>query len=95
MFVVWFWLFIRLTETYDAHSGYDFPWQPWKLLPFQGGADRHDFHHSHNVGNYGAFFTFWDWIGGTDLAYRKWKQEQAAAAAESNAGDSKNSKKKA
>jgi len=65
--VLWFWVFIRLLETYDAHCGYSFPWSFWRA--FQGNPDRHDFHHSHNVGNYGAFFGFWDWIGGTDKAY--------------------------
>jgi len=38
----------------------------------QGGPDRHDFHHSHNVGNFGSFFIFWDWICGTDYKYRAW-----------------------
>lgn len=72
---VWSYLVIRLWETIDAHSGYSFPWSPWKLLPFQGGPDRHDFHHSHNVGNYGML-AFWDWICGTDKAYREWKAKQ-------------------
>lgn len=57
------WLCLRLTETIDAHSGYAWPWSPWHLLAsVQGGAERHDFHHSDNIGSYGAFFTFWDWL---------------------------------
>ena len=32
---------------------------------------RHDFHHSHNSGNYGGFFMFWDWACGTDAAYKR------------------------
>ena len=34
-------------------------------------ARAHDFHHSHNSGNYGGFFRFWDWACGTDAAYRR------------------------
>eukprot|EP00123_Amoebidium_parasiticum_P016538 comp23483_c0_seq1/m.39272 comp23483_c0_seq1/g.39272 ORF comp23483_c0_seq1/g.39272 comp23483_c0_seq1/m.39272 type:complete len:287 (-) comp23483_c0_seq1:388-1248(-) len=71
------WLVIRIVETIDAHSGYTFPLSPFQLLPWlQGGSDRHDFHHSHNLGSYGSFFTFWDWITGTDQPYKKWRAEQ-------------------
>jgi sterol desaturase/sphingolipid hydroxylase (fatty acid hydroxylase superfamily) len=40
----------------------------WKL-----GSDYHDFHHSHNVGNFGSMFGFWDAFWKTDLEYRKFK----------------------
>ena len=36
----------------------------------QGGAERHDFHHSNFSGSYGSFFCFWDWLCGTDVPYR-------------------------
>jgi len=73
--LIWFWF--RLLETGDAHSGYAFPWSPFNMFPaIQGGPDRHDFHHSHNVGNYGAFFTFWDRLMGTDKAYREFKKNE-------------------
>ena len=69
-----------MLESTDVHSGYNFPFSPFHLLDrIQGGAERHDFHHSHNIGNFGSFFTFWDWITGTDRAYRDWKARQAAA----------------
>jgi sterol desaturase/sphingolipid hydroxylase (fatty acid hydroxylase superfamily) len=68
--------FLRMIETVDAHSGYLFPFSPWSLIPsIQGGADRHDFHHSQNKGNYGIF-AFWDWLCGTDQVYWKWKEKQ-------------------
>lgn len=86
--VLWFWLAIRLTETVDAHSGYEFPLSPFSLLPFQGGADRHDFHHSHNTGCYGAFTIFWDSITGTDATFlsfiEKKKQQKKMAGVETN-----------
>jgi sterol desaturase/sphingolipid hydroxylase (fatty acid hydroxylase superfamily) len=67
--VFWIWLAIALTFTIDAHSGYSFWISPFNKLPFQVGSDRHDFHHSHNVGCYGAAFRFWDNIMGTDKAF--------------------------
>jgi len=76
--VLWSYLSIRLWETIDAHSGYSFPWSPWKMIPFiQGGPDKHDFHHSHNVGNFGML-AFWDWVCGTDKPYKEWKAKQDA-----------------
>lgn len=64
VFTLWLWLAIRLWETLDVHSGYSFQWSPFHLFLFQGGPDRHYFHHSHNVGCYGSFTIFWDWITG-------------------------------
>ena len=54
------WLIARFCESYDAHSGYEFPWSPFRLIPFSCTATYHDYHHSHNVGCYSTFFTFWD-----------------------------------
>eukprot|EP00735_Rhodelphis_limneticus_P007021 TRINITY_DN1950_c0_g1::TRINITY_DN1950_c0_g1_i2::g.22942::m.22942 TRINITY_DN1950_c0_g1::TRINITY_DN1950_c0_g1_i2::g.22942 ORF type:complete len:280 (+),score=18.43,sp/Q55D54/MSMOB_DICDI/33.85/1e-38,FA_hydroxylase/PF04116.8/3.2e+03,FA_hydroxylase/PF04116.8/4.3e-19 TRINITY_DN1950_c0_g1_i2:49-840(+) len=73
------WTFLRIAETVDAHCGYRFPFTPWQLVSWlQGGAARHDFHHSHNVGSYGSFTKFWDWACGTDVAFREFcaKQDQ-------------------
>ena len=45
----------------------------------QGGAKQHDFHHSHNVGNFGGAHTiFWDWACGTDSAYRAYLAKENA-----------------
>jgi methylsterol monooxygenase len=69
VFLAWF--FLRVTEAVDGHSGYRFPWSPYQLFDsIQGGAQRHEFHHSHNVGAYGSWFCFWDWLMGTDVPYR-------------------------
>ena len=65
VFTFWLWIALRLWETLDVHSGFSFKWSPFHVFPFQGGADRHYFHHSHNVGCYGSFTIFWDWITGT------------------------------
>ena len=76
---VWTWAIyyaVRMHETVDAHSGFDFPWSPWHYTGwFHGGASRHDWHHSHQTGNYGGFF-FWDWLCGTDVGFRRWQRKQ-------------------
>lgn len=69
----WVWLVIRLLEGIDGHCGYDFWFSPFRYFPFRPGANVHDYHHSHNVGNYGSFFTFWDSICGTDLSYQDYR----------------------
>lgn len=55
------------------HSGYDFPWSLWSVLPFQGSSYAHDAHHSvggglaARSGNYASFFGWWDALCGTEL----------------------------
>lgn len=35
---LWIWMFFRLLETIDVHSGYDFPyWNPLHLIPGYAG----------------------------------------------------------
>jgi len=62
---------MKLWQSIDAHSGYDFPFplSPWSAIKYMDCAPAHDFHHSHNVGNYGGYFMFWDKLCGTDEAY--------------------------
>lgn len=75
--VTWLlWVILRVVETVDAHSGYRFPFSPFSLLPFQGGSERHFFHHSHNIGSYGSFFNYWDYITGTDRAFREFQKNE-------------------
>lgn len=70
---LWIWSVVRWAETLDAHSGFDFPFSPFRLFRV---AEHHDFHHSHNIGCYGSFFGFWDWLCGTDAAFKKWKARE-------------------
>lgn len=75
--VICVWMFLRLWETFDGHSGFVLPWSPWNaFLSIQGGAERHDFHHSHNAGSYGSLFKFWDWFMGTDKDFKEWQHKQ-------------------
>jgi len=82
--VLWWFLFLRLWETVEVHSGFHFPWSPWTYLNLlAGGPDRHDFHHSHNIGNYGML-RFWDWIMSTDVAYEQWVAKGRGKNSQSN-----------
>ena len=76
----WIWLVIRLSEAVDGHCGYDFWFVPFRYFPFRPGANVHDYHHSHNVGNYGSFFIFWDRICGTDVSYQEYQKREANGA---------------
>lgn len=63
---VFAWYAVRVGETLDGHCGYEFSWSPFRLIPFSGSAEYHDFHHSCNVGNYASFFCVWDNIFNTN-----------------------------
>jgi len=84
LFTVWVWLFVRVYQTMEAHTGYDFPWNPTRYLPFWGGAKYHDFHHETFTGNFASTFTYMDWIFGTSKGYyareEKRQLERAAKA---------------
>ena len=67
------WLTFRLFETCEGHSGYDWSWGQMSFIPWKLGPDYHDFHHSHNVGNFGSMFGFWDTFMKTNQEYRKFK----------------------
>jgi sterol desaturase/sphingolipid hydroxylase (fatty acid hydroxylase superfamily) len=58
-------------ETMAHHSGYDFPWSMFTLVPgLQGSAEEHDLHHSVNTGNFGSFWTWWDRACGTQVVVK-------------------------
>ncbi|KAM7385489.1 hypothetical protein PAMP_001571 [Pampus punctatissimus] len=58
---------INMYLSVEAHSGYEFPWSPHKLVPFglYGGAQHHDLHHQKFKVNYAPYFTHWDRLFGT------------------------------
>ena len=69
LFTFFFWGFIRAIETHDGHSGYEFPWSIFRIVPFCTDATYHDFHHTKNVGNYGSFSSVWDTIFDTNTDF--------------------------
>ena len=60
------WGLVRTLESHDGHSGYDFPWSPFRLVPFGTDATYHDYHHSKNVGNFSSTMTIWDTVFNTN-----------------------------
>eukprot|EP01084_Bolivina_argentea_P028517 53002_1 len=68
-------LFWRLWETYESHSGYSFRGTfLYKIgLTCSDQTLYHDFHHTKNIGNYAGRMQ--DWVMGTDTGYNKWLHE--------------------
>eukprot|EP01012_Entosiphon_sulcatum_P003081 TRINITY_DN10849_c0_g1_i1.p1 TRINITY_DN10849_c0_g1~~TRINITY_DN10849_c0_g1_i1.p1 ORF type:complete len:280 (+),score=40.23 TRINITY_DN10849_c0_g1_i1:25-864(+) len=59
------WLTYRFLEALDGHCGYALPFSPFAIWPLRPSAKMHDYHHSHNVGNFGSQTMFWDKLMGT------------------------------
>ncbi|KAK7294937.1 hypothetical protein RJT34_17836 [Clitoria ternatea] len=73
----WLWFILRQLEAIDTHSGYDFPWNPTKYIPFYGGSAYHDYHHYvglRSQSNFASIFTYCDYIYGTYKGYKYIKQ---------------------
>mmetsp|Transcript_9514 Transcript_9514/g.11411 ORF Transcript_9514/g.11411 Transcript_9514/m.11411 type:complete len:340 (-) Transcript_9514:443-1462(-) len=88
MFYVWLWA--RLQETYEAHSGYCFANTFLHNIGLTNAthAAFHDFHHTNNKGNFGDYFLdamfgtidHWQAIGGEEgyIAMKSKKESKAA-----------------
>jgi len=65
MFIAWAEL-----SSIDDHSGYNFPWSPYTILPFATNAEYHDYHHSHgNNGNYSGNYSTLDNLLGNNKKF--------------------------
>jgi len=62
LYILSLWIFIGLTNTMLAHSGYD--------IPFLFSSRYHDFHHEYFMWNYGVL-RFFDWFYRTDIRFKK------------------------
>lgn len=72
------WNIARIFESIDGHCGYEFSWSPYRLIPFGASASYHDYHHSHNVGNYSSMLTFWDTVLGSNDDFHKFNEKEIA-----------------
>jgi sterol desaturase/sphingolipid hydroxylase (fatty acid hydroxylase superfamily) len=45
-FTFWVFILLRVTATTNGHSGYEFPWISWDMMPMRGTPSYHDYHHS-------------------------------------------------
>ncbi|CAL4993425.1 unnamed protein product [Urochloa decumbens] len=102
MATLWLWYAIRAAMAVDTHSGFDFPFSPTKLIPFYGGVERHDYHHSGGrvmQSNFAPLFVICDYIYGTD-DYRHHKaslvklKDMANISSKKDVFDGSNSRKK-
>ncbi|MBX7057976.1 MAG: sterol desaturase family protein [Leptospirales bacterium] len=81
--VFWIWVVFRQWEAAEQHSGYDFPFNPMRLLPLYDGARYHDFHHSKFFGNYSGLLSWTDTVFGTRAPrYDEYLSTRRSAAAE-------------
>ncbi|KAF8918626.1 C-4 methyl sterol oxidase [Mucidula mucida] len=71
---MYIWITLRLFQTIDAHSGYDFPWSLQHIIPFWAGAEHHDFHHMTFTSNFATSFRWWDRLFGTDVNYLRYRE---------------------
>lgn len=76
IFTVIIWVSFRLVESMDGHCGYDWPWGISNWVPLCAGGDYHFFHHSNNVGNYGAIVHVFDTLCGTNKDYLQYQERQ-------------------
>ena len=76
MTTIFIWQMWRILEAVDGHCGYDFPWNPFRVIPIQNSSSYHDYHHHHNIGNFGSLFGIWDTILGTNKSYKKFKSTE-------------------
>jgi sterol desaturase/sphingolipid hydroxylase (fatty acid hydroxylase superfamily) len=76
--IIFSYMSLKMWQSIDAHSGFElpFPLSPFNVVVGMDCAPAHDYHHSHNVGNFGGFFTFWDWFCGTDKSYKRHLSKQ-------------------
>ncbi|CAI8495415.1 unnamed protein product [Pichia kudriavzevii] len=66
LFTICIWITLRLFQAIDAHSGYEFPISLHHFFPLWAGADHHDEHHHHFIGNYASSFRVWDYFLDTE-----------------------------
>lgn len=62
---------VRVWESDDVHSGYRLPFSIFNLAPFMVDPPYHNFHHSHNIGNYSMTLKLWDRFLGTHKPYQE------------------------
>lgn len=63
------WGILRHLQSHEGHSGYEFPWSMWRIIPFQSDASYHDYHHATNIGNYASTMNIWDTLFNTNVDY--------------------------
>lgn len=68
-FTFFFWVSWKILMITEGHAGYEFKWSPLRVMPFVADPSYHDYHHSHNVGNFAANCYVWDVLFDTNVEY--------------------------
>jgi len=82
----WVWMTFREMRGTEAHSGYNLPFHPLRLLDsIYGGSKAHEYHHSviGRSSNFGGY-KLWDWLMGTDRVSNE--RRRAAQKRNANSG---------
>lgn len=75
IYVIWIWVVIRISQSVFGHCGYEFPWNPLKLIPLYEGGAYHYFHHIDQRGNMSGILPYLDRIfGKVAPKYRRYKE---------------------
>eukprot|EP00461_Guttulinopsis_vulgaris_P004504 UN04506 len=83
---LWSYALVQTFHSSYDHCGYDFPFNPFQLIPFGSHAAEHGFHHSHNIDNFGLYFRFWDVIMGTNQHWERYRVKRDALLEKADAG---------
>lgn len=67
---------LKVFDTTEQHLGYDFPINPLRILPYSVSNKFHDFHHTHNVGNFGGWSYYLDSFLWTDKAFKMYTEKK-------------------
>jgi hypothetical protein len=78
---------MRILQTIDTHSGYDFPWSVHNIIPFWGGAEHHDYHHMNRGANYASSFRWLDRTFGIDAFFHGYCKEKGRPVLKQNFSD--------
>lgn len=73
---IWLYAIAQTAHSSYDHCGYDFPVNPFQLIPLASHVEAHNFHHSHSVDNFGLFWRFWDNIMGTNQHWERFSAKR-------------------
>lgn len=84
---LYIWVVLRQLEAASGHCGYDWPFEPLRLLPLYDGNGYHDYHHGSFKGNYAGAVGWLDRVFGTSSAgYAEYEQRRRQGMFPADAG---------
>lgn len=81
IYVLWIWVVIRVSQSVIGHCGYEFPWNPLKIIPLYEGGAYHYYHHIDQRGNLSGILPYLDRVWGKVAPkYRAYKEADRGGA---------------